>query len=557
LAKPKKEEGVVEETQPKSESTDEKSSTTPKGTGVSFLDALFTLFFSQRKTLVPSGTENFYEYHENGCYMKVPVRQECISEQPQPTVHYLVPGWEWSSDGTITSPVDPLVGIAHNDATWSALSYDPTAVWQGANWYKYHGGRIYHVLTNWIKSNQILSEADMVKITKAILAYEEIARGAVILKLYFDLGLYRLAANKIQENVLATSSGSALHSTISEQLSQVVKCIAENFFPWPVLDFWLDRGCKAYSLQYPYYKYLIFIPNSQAMYAHVGIARLFDAYIGANQAYHPQTYLQAQGLWNKFRDNIVPLLWEKRDWEYYIGGQLYDELEKRNYRPVNYDADMFFYYLNKFYTHPFDESSGVGIGKLPKRAVGEDAVKTMDEWYWDGSGSTAKGNKFYLPVTSFLGPKAITSPWLDPTRFAGIVDNYAANDDGISVNYGQIIQKVSDNDFAEIGYDELMPYFLKFAFEFQKLELVEPEADISLESTSYLWKEMLIYINRIYCVPFNMPDRHWYMDYKKLRRLYANYLNLNLSDIELYKVQKPSGWRNTAVTQDPSFTTKQ
>lgn len=512
----------------------------PSGGSMTLLDICDQLVFTQGKTLVPSGTDNYFEYSPDGCFGKVPVRQECIAAQPEPNNHYMAWGWDWSYDGTITTPIDPITGIAYSTTSYKDLSYDPSSNWQDSNWWKSHGGRLYFVLTNYIRANQTFSAADIIKIVKAILRYERIGIAVAGLLTYFDMNLWAGIEDYVRKLVLASSGGSALFASLTDMIGKISKSFQEQVFLWPTLKFWIPRGITAYAQQYPHVKYLMFVPILGSIMCKEMIASYFDAFISTNQWTHPQTYLQANNLWDDFRDKFLPIIWGKQDYNAYKYRDLRAELTAIGWSPLRYDYRMMEFLRNKFWVHPFDETLGIGVGKLPKRACGEDEIKTAYRYYWDAN---EEGNRFFLRHDAYLGPGAITSPWLDMVRLNdGVLENYAVNDDGGDETHSQIIRKhtASTGTNGLIDYDDWFSWFIKYALEYQKLETIEPDPDITLESSTYKYHDLIQY-HHPFKVPFNLPDKHWYNEPKKFRILYARYLDVNLRDTELFKIQRLSG----------------
>jgi hypothetical protein len=494
----------------------------------------------------------FYRFSPEGLFLTVPVRDETIKAQLIPTYHYIAWGWDWAKDGTVTTPIDPMTGIPFNASTYAALSYDPTTPWTGTSWEKYHGGRLFYALTNYIRSNQMFSEADIIKIVKAIIGYEMMGWAMMTCYIYWRANLWPILDTSVRKLVLSSSEGDPLYSSISDLMSGINLQTQVNFFPWPVLNFWIPRGLFALSKQTPWNKYLMFVPDAGTTFARSGIAMLNDAYTTTQVWKHPQTYLQENDLWDAFRDKLVPLLWGKQSFESYTGKGLLTYLEDVGYKPIVHDFDWYNWLTQKFWVHPFDETAGIGIRKLPKRAAqAEDAIKTMNDYYFSGSEESSEGNVFYIPDTSFVGPKSLYSPWLDIMRFHGIMDNYAANNDAGGANNCQCLSLIVGSSTIELDYNTWYSFFPKYAFEFTKLELVEPEADVALHAEGQNWAEMRMQ-GRKFCFPFKLPQRHWYTSKTQFKWLYASYLGLDLRDVELFKVQRPSGWNNSGVTTNPT-----
>jgi hypothetical protein len=500
------------------------------------------LMLTEKSTEVSSISEDFYEFSQNGVHMKVPVRSECVVSQPEHDQNIIHFGLDWGNDGTITTPVDPICGLAYASATQKDISYDPATPWQGENWYLSHGGRLYYTLENNIRANNSVSAADRIKIVKALVAYDEIAR-AVMLYLTYYHNRIDGQLNLILDTILSSSGGSAMFSSRDDLLGQIVANIQENFFPWPLFDFWAPRDHNAYSLQMPYHKYELFVPVDFNHFR-AGMVRLFDAYETTNLYVHPMTYLKGEDLWRTFITDIVPLLWTKQSWKSYVGIDVREYLASIKWAPLSYDYMKIEWLLNKFFVHPFDELAGVGQHELPKHGV-TDVVTTMDTYYWESSDTRAAGKVFYLGQDAYKG-RALESPWLDPIRFVGITYNYTANNDDADPNASQSLRgNIAYNgaSYTDLSYNEYLSHFKRLAFGFQDFELAEPDPDININAQidtdgfEVNWMEHLLYKDA-FKFPIRMPNRKWYFNKRKLHKMYAYFLNLQLDDVEQYKLQQ-------------------
>jgi hypothetical protein len=503
------------------------------------------LSFIEKGTEVSSVSTDFYKMTMDGVHNQVPVRSEVITSQPLPQQQIIHFGLEWGYDGTITTPIDPMMGVARVAATHAALTYDPSTEWQGEDFYLSHGGRMYHALMNNIRANNTISSANMLKLVKALVAYDEIARAIMLFNAYYHCRLDG-QMNRIVSMILSSSGGSNMFSSRDDLLSQIIANVSENFFPFKFFDFWKNRSHQCFSLQAPWYKYELFVPTCDQAYIS-GLARLFDAYISTTQYIHPKTYLQSEGLWNIFLTDLVPLLWAKVPHHQYIGYSPVDYLARIGWTPLSYDHVQIEYILNKFFTHPFTETLGIGRNKLPKHGV-TDTTTTMNLYYWDGNTLSATGKVFYLGQDAYIeGPSVAYSPWLDPIRFVGIAQNYDANNDACHYLNGQnIIGNINyvGDTWTELSYGEWLGLFKRLAFGFQDFELAEPDPDININAQIVTdgfgvnWMEHMLYRDH-FKFPFKMPDRHWYWNPHQLHKQYAAFLNLKMDDIELYDRQQP------------------
>jgi hypothetical protein len=271
---------------------------------------------------------------------------------------------------------------------------------------------------------------------------------------------------------------------------------------------------------------------------------LFDAWVATTQHKHPQQYLEEEGLWQTFINDVVPLLWGKQNFQNYIGVNLLQLLKGIGFQTTSYNYMMIEWILTKFHLHPFDELLGTGQNQLPVDGV-DDVSTTMKAYYWDTNG---KGKQFYLsPEAYLIEPERYYSPWLDPIQFVGILENYASDDDACVTGCGQTLTGGIDYTgvtYTDLSYNEYLALFTKLAFEYQRFDLVHPDPDIDINdqiaSDGYIpnWWEHLLY-KQPFKYPFKMPDLHWYYNPRKIYKMYANFLNLTLDDVELYKLQRP------------------
>ena len=548
---PKKEkEEIVEEESPA-------EAPAPKGASIWTLRNL--LSFLEKGTEVSSVSQNFYEYTSDGCHMKVPVRAQTITSQPLLQQKIINFGLEWGVDGTITTPICPITGLTLSTSGFAALSYDPSTPWQGSDHYLSHGGRMYHVIENNIRANNTISAANMVKMVKALVAYDEIARAVMLYLTYYNCRLDG-HLNLILGAVLSSSEGDPMFSSRDDMLGQIIANIQESFFPYKFFDFWKERSHQAFSLQAPWYKYGLFVPINTWAYK-MGIARLFDAFISDQQYTHPETYLKAEGLWNSFVTDLVPLLFNKTGHQSYIGGNPVTYLQQIGWTPISYDHVQIEFLLNKFWTHPFDELLGIGQHELPKHGV-TDVVTNMNAYYWTGSLMSSTGKVFYIGQDAYLedngNNSVIKSPWLDPIRFVGISRNYEAANDACVQGIGQTVSgalNYGGSEYSDLSYGEWLALFKRLAFGFQDFELAEPDPDININAQiatdgfSVNWMEHMLYRDA-FKFPFTMPDRHWYWNPKKINNMYSLFLNIQRDDVELYKLQRPRDAGNLSPDQE-------
>ena len=528
------------------EEVDVKETPSPKGANIWTLRNL--LSFLEKGTEVSSISQNFYEFSADGCHMKVPVRAQTITSQPLLQQKIINFGLDWGYDGTITTPIDPFVGLSINTSTFAELSYDSSTPWQGVNHFLSHGGRMYHVIENNIRANNTISAADMLKMVMALLAYDEIARSIMLFLTYYNCRLDG-NLNLTLSTILSSSGGDPMFSSRDDLLGQIIANVQESFFPYKFFDFWKNRSYQAFSIQAPWYKYGLFVPNDQMHYK-AGMTRLFDAFISTQQYTHPETFLKTEGLWNSFVTDLVPLLFNKVGYQTYIGGNPVSYLQNIGWTPISYDHVQIEWILNKFWLHPFDEYLGIGQNELPKHGV-TDAVTNMNAYYWNGSTLSSTGRVFYLGQDAYLedngSNSVIQSPWLDPVRFVGVARNYEAANDACNDFDGQTVKgglNYVGDTYTDLSYGEWMALFKRLAFGFQDFELAEPDPDININAQiatdgfSVNWMEHMLYRD-VFKFPFTMPDRHWYFSPKKLDKMYSMFLNLQRDDVELYKLQRP------------------
>ena len=490
--------------------------------------------------------------------MKVPVRAQTITSQPLLQQKLINFGLEWGIDGTVTTPIDPMTGIAVSSASFAALSYDPSTPWQGADHYLSHGGRMYHVIENNIRANNTISAANMVKMVKALVAYDEIAQAVMLYLTYYNCRIDG-HLNYILANILSSSSGDPMFSSRDDLLGQIIANIQESFFPYKFFDFWKDRSHQAFSLQAPWYKYGLFIPNDLFHYR-LGLTRLFDAFTTTQQHTHPETYLKAEGLWNSFVTDLVPLLFNKTGYQTYIGGNPVTYLQNIGWTPISYDHVQIEWLKNKFWLHPFDELLGIGQHELPKHGI-SDVVTSMNVYYWTSNAMSATGKVFYIGQDAYLedggNNSVLKSPWLDPVRFVGIARNYDAADDAANYRDAQTISggiNYVGDTYDDLSYNEWLALFKRLAFGFQDFELAEPDPDINVNAQiatdgyTVNWMEHMLY-REPFKFPFTMPDRHWYWNTRKLDKMYSIFLNIMMDDVELYKLQRPRDAANISPDQ--------
>lgn len=543
MAKRIKSTAEIEE-KPSVESEDTPSGAS-EGGGAAIMRLRNILEFVEKNTGVASTSMNFYEYTDDGCHQKVPVRAETVAPQPIPDKRVLHFGLEMSFDGTITTPIDPITGIAYSASSYKGFTYDPTSVWQTGDWYKSHGGRIYFALINNIRANNTFTEAELVKIVKALIGYDDIFRSLMLFYTYYNVKSDGWL-NYILDTILSSSGGSSMFNTRDDLRGQIIAAFQEQFMPVPMMKFWVKRRYNAFSTQYPWYKYTLLLPSSTYQY-YQGIARLFDAYVTTNNWMHPETYLRNEGLWNRFCTDLVPLLFDQKTWKSYIGFNPEEVLASFGWLPLSYDHVQIEYLFNKFFCHPFDEYLGLGPHELPFD-VKSGARCTGSLYYWDAAGN---GQEFYLGPDAYMGTLAVYSPWLDFVNFVGVIENYGANDDACNSNAGQVLRGgISWAGVVEpLEYDEFFTLFKRLAFRFQgDFELQQPDPDIAIydeiTAADAKFDLMMLYKDH-FKYPFRMPDKHWYYETKHMHRMYVRFLGLTWNDIEIYKLQRPRDWEST------------
>jgi hypothetical protein len=504
-------------------------------------DALTTV---ARNSLISPENIDFFEFDPLGIYLKVPVRDECIVGQPITPNRYIALGDKWGPDGTITAPICPLRGTVITNV--HDFAHDPTTAWTGADWYKSIGGWIFKALSNNIRANKYATEAQLIKIVMALIEYMDMGRSLMYWETYNALN-YDNPIAYILDTILASSSGSPLFSIKDELTSKLILNIQDAFYPWPWIPFWAMRRCCAYSKQSPWIKYLVIVPFSAMIPKN--LARFFDAYIGADQWVNPETYLRAEGLWNLFRDNILPIIWNKLPYEAYLGHDYRAQLQNVGWRPISYDQQYLEFIRRGFFLHPFSETLGVGQDKLPKRGF-TDTVTTMEAHYWDSNGH---GRKFILNADAFMVSNRnkehsiVRSPWLDPVEFLWhILNNNSSNDDSaVATEAPSLAGLIASNGaVAELAWDEYLGIFLHHALEYNKFESIEPEPDIDVYSgltetgVGDTFLDYFEYFDGHIKVPVKLPDLHWYHDHRKLYKFGCAIMNIKPNDVELYRVQR-------------------
>jgi hypothetical protein len=499
------------------------------------------LVFTDKKMGIPSDSEDFYDF--SGAHVKVPVRAECIASQPLHPSRIIHFGCDFGYDGTVTTPKDPLTGMA-SASDFHDYDVDPSAVWNDDTWWRSHCGRMFYALSNNIRANNSFSTAELITITKALYGYTQMAMATM---LYFTYYYTRLDGwmNHLVSFLKATIGGSAMFVSRDDLLGRLLLSYQEQFFPYPIFDFFVNRRYCAFSKQTPWYKYLLLVPRDTNNLDR-GMARIFDASDNNRTYMHPQTYLENEGLWRKFCTDLVPLLWGKKSVDAYMGLNPLEYLKQAGWSPISYNHVNYEYLTKKFWTHPKDELFGAGWNKLPIRTI-TDAVTTKYAWYWDSDG---KGRIFYIGPDAIRGP---ASPWLDPVLYVGeALDNYGSNDDDASINGSESlsggINYVGDT-ITDLGYNAYFSVFPKHAFEYNTFESIAPDPDKDIndeidteEGVDANWFELMQY-NETFSFPFRMPSYHWYVNSRKLHKLYANFFNLKLDDVELYKRQRENDTR--------------
>lgn len=513
----------------------------PFGAGVLIRDGLTTI---ARNSLISAENIDFFEFDSLGVFLKVPVRDECITGQPLTPNRYVTIGDKWGPDGTVTTPICPLRGTVITNV--HDFAHDPTTAWTGDDWYKSLGGWIFRALANNIRANKYATEAQLIKIVMALIEYMDMARSLMYWETYNRLN-YDNPLKYILDTILASASGSPMFSIKDELTSKLILNIQDAFFPWPWIPFWALRRCSAFAKQAPWVKYLLIVPFSTMIPKN--LARFFDAYIGADRWVNPETYLRAEGLWNMFMDNILPLLWNKLKFESYLGHDYRMQLENVGWQAVSFDQQYIEFIRKGFFLHPLDETLGVGQDKLPKRGF-DDAITSFSLHYWDANGH---GQKFILDADAFMianpnkNESIVRSPWLDPVEFLyHILNNYSSNDGAATASQSAGLAGIigSNGALAEIAWDEYLGIFPYHALQYNKFETVEPDPDIAIyplltetvKGSTFL--DYMEYFNNPVGVPVKLPDYHWYFDRKKLYRFGCAILNIKPNDVELYRVQR-------------------
>lgn len=536
---PKRSEDTEPESKPKSQDkpAEQGSGGNAYSAAAAIRDALTTI---ARNTPIPFGNTDFFVLSD--FYMKVPVRDECISTQPETPNKLITIGDKWGPDGTVTTPICPLRGTVITNI--HDFAHDPTSVWTSGDWYKSWGGWLFKALSNNIRANKYANEAQLIKIVMALVEYADMARHIMMYETFNYLN-YTNPMTYILNQILSSSGGSPAYTTPDYFRSQLIKNVQERFFPWPLMTFWSKRG-GAYAYQFPWTKYCAIVPFS-TMTPKI-LCRVFDMYITTDNWVHPETYLRDEGLWNMFRDNILPLLWQKQNHENYIGQFYPENLRAIGFKPLHYNRQYLFFLLNHYWTHPFDETLGAGQFKNPIRGFDDD-VTTFEEHFWDSDGY---GRKFILPADCFCVPNnnvaesILRSPYLDPVEFLWhIINNYASNDDGAiptwSCSLGGIIN--SDGTVTDLTWDEYLSVFLDHAMNYNKFESYAPDPDVdvwaALEETErgHTWFDFYKYNRNPDVIPIKMPAKHWYHDTRNLFKFGCSILNVKPQDIEIYKVQ--------------------
>lgn len=511
-------------------------------------DALSSVAKSS-SSLIDADSDNYYEYTVRGMHMKVPLRDEVHSSQPLPVQNVVTFGDRFNYEGSKTGFVDPFYGMAPTVAQYGALSMDPTSEWTDEiTWKDSFGGVIFKALINNIRANKHVTEAEMVKIVIALCAYAKMFRATMRFVSVYMIN-YTNICNVFKAAILSSSGGSALFSSKDEMIGDLVKNYKEHSIPWPLMAFWADRtGVTSIGYQYPWLKYLLMIPYLPT-YDKYDLARIFDAYVTTSVCYHPETYLKNQGLWNKFRDNIMPLLWGKVSYDKYIGVDITRYLYEIGWKPITFDPQLKSFYLNGFWTHPLGgETSGVGERKLPKRGL-DNTVYTLESYYWDTNGH---GKPKIFPADSFMlenknKPETIKrSPWLDPIEWLGsIITNYSANDAQVGMGGLSLGGPVSSAGVrSDMTWDEYFSIFPFYCLEMNKFESVEPEPDEDVHAAmtdTEMGENFIDMIKYLYLpdhVPCKLPDKHWYTGSRRLFLYGCAILNIKPDDYEIYSIQK-------------------
>jgi hypothetical protein len=523
------------------------------------------LLFSERKTGIPSKTADFYEY--TPIYAKMPVRVESVGVQPVPNHKQISFGWFWTPTGTgsVTAPThhdDPITGVQDFETVlddWCDLSYDPSSIWSGSGWASSHAGRIFHTIDNNVRSHKHISLTDMQTMVKALIGYIEMALAVMWFTSYFRCRLDGYL-NQAVSRILISDGGSQMFVNKDAIMSQIGRVFAENWFPYPVFDFWKDRFMSVYSQQFDWYKYLLYIPYDKYRYLG-GLARIFDAWLDDTvdlEMYHPETFLREEGLFDLFRDNFLPLLWGiGANFTKWVGVDVFNYLKNINFKPLKHNAVELQFIQKAFWLWPFDEAYGIGLDHLPQN-WDDDDIGLVD-WYMGDGYQAAEdweqpGQTIYVYPDAYLfdrfGRQIVHSPWLDLEMWCGNqISNYWSDEHqpaehGIARTLrGQL--NYEGTSFSELDYDEVITYFPDLFFRCTELETIKPDPDIdiitSIDGTPRFLD--LIKYHDVFCVPYRQPPARWYMTNisgvrRKLKKFYSGFLGLTLDDIEIYKQQR-------------------
>lgn len=519
----------------------------PKETGstsiASALSIRNTLSVVEKGTGIDPNSQDFYALNPQG-YLKVPVRGEMNESAPILANRTIFYGYTWGpAGGTATTILSPFTAVTDTHTTAGPLTYDPTSQWQGANWWKSHGGCTAYALDNYIRSLNTFTAAERVKLVKAMMAFDEMARGIMLFLTYYYNRIDG-PINKLLARIGWDNSGSnPMFASRDDLLGQVIHALEQDVFLWPYFNFWAHRpGHFAVPMQLPYYKWTLFLPY-ELRTMHRAMARLFDAYDDVTGPFkHPQTYLREEGLWSRFLTDLVPLLWNKQKWQSYSGINLLEYLGAIGWRPRRTEHVYRDWIFNKFYVQPLTGgATGYTKNRTPYSQV-ETAYHYMTDWYWEASGSTwDKGRVFYLHPDSYSG--VVYTPFLDPIMFMGqVITNYAANNGDASEIGSQILRGSVDftgEDFDALTYDQFFSFFRRYAWKYTWLsvENESPDVDANVGTNCETWPDMLQYLE-MFRFPVRMPRYQWYTNRRWLHRLYAAFYNIALDDIELYRIQR-------------------
>jgi hypothetical protein len=513
------------------------------------------LLYMERKSGIPTDTDNYYEFSAKGNACKIPVRVESIGVQAVPNSHYVSFGSPWAVGGTTTITYDPITGDQDAEDNYVNLgpldySFSPSNI----NWFYTVIGQMWHVLENNIRSHKNIDDDTMKLFAKALGAYLDMAYAAMIFTSYYANHLDGYM-NRALSNMYADDGQSvSLFYTRDELRTRLIQNIMENFFPLPMFDFWLYRYSSCLPRQVNWNKFMLFIPFDDVRYHH-SLLRFFDGYDeNGDNWVHPETFLRAEGVWDVFYNNFLPLLWGLgHQQERFRGIQFEDYLKSIGWRPLDYSAVRLQYIQKGFHLHPFDETLGVGQDKLLQN-LDDDDLTLLDFFYGHGYQSNQHWNE--PGRTFFLYPDAfrvtnrempIASPWLDLILLSNYASqwNYTAGNKA-AVGHGKARTlrgslNYAGDTFSDLSYEVYYWLFQDTVNRTHELETIKPDPDIEFDIAD---AGNLLAQDQAFCVPFRMPPARWMIPNsssgtrRKLDINWSIFFQLQLDDVEIFKQQR-------------------